>query len=65
MYWLAVKIDVDGKPVDNIINVDTIVRFGPRPGGSYMKLLDGGTVELLDAYSQLVGVLTKLTELTE
>ena len=62
MYWLAVKIDVEGKPIDNIVNVDTIVRFGPRPGGSYMKLLDGNTVELLDDYSQLVGVLTKIKE---
>ena len=62
MYWLAVKIDVEGKPIDNIVNVDTIVRFGPRPSGSYMKLLDGSTVELLDAYSQLVGVLTKIKE---
>jgi hypothetical protein len=65
MYWLAVKVNDDGKAVDNIINVDTIVRFGPRPGGSYMKLLGGDTVELLDAYSQLVEVLTKLTDLTE
>ena len=59
MYWLAVKIDIDGKPIDNVINVDTIVRFGPRPGGSYLKLLDGGTVELLDAYPQLIEALIK------
>ena len=65
MYWLAVKINDDGKTVDNIINVDAIVRFGPRLGGSYMELVNGNTVYLLDAYSQLVGVLTKLTELTE
>ena len=62
MYWLAVKVDVESKPIDNIINVDTIVRFGPRPRGSYMKLLDGSTVELLDTYSQLIEALIKAKE---
>jgi hypothetical protein len=59
MYWLAVKIDVEGRPVNNIINVDTVVRFGPRPDGSYMKLLDGSTVDLLDTYPQLIEALIK------
>ena len=63
MYWLAVKLNVEGKPIDNIINVDTIVRFGPDgKDRSYMHFVDGSSVNILDSYSQLVSELTKMKE---
>ena len=66
MYWLAVKID-PGKgydPVDNIVNVDNIVRFGPRDNGtkSYMRFVDGNSLDLLDAFPQLCDELTRAKE---
>ncbi len=60
MFWIAVKVDVAGVgPVDNTINVETITRFGPRPKGSYVKLVDGSTVELVDSYEELIIEISK------
>jgi hypothetical protein len=61
MYWLLVKLEAfDGNHVDNLINVDTIVRIGPRANGSsYMRFVDGSSVDLVDNFLQLKSELTK------
>jgi hypothetical protein len=63
MAWLAVKINVPGQSsVDNVVNTDTIVRFGPRGDGSYMRFVDGSSIELLDAYVELIEEIQKIKE---
>jgi len=63
MPWLIVKIDVEGRAIENVVNVDTIVRFGPNVAiGSYMKFVDGGSVQLLDAYEELKAEIAKIKE---
>lgn len=59
MLWIAVKVDVSTGPVDNTINVETITRFGPRLNGSYVKLVDGSSVELVDSYEELLEEIKK------
>jgi hypothetical protein len=64
MGWLIVKVDPGGgyEPVDNVVNTDNIVRFGSRGTGSYMKFVDGTSVDLLDAYTELIAEIQKLKE---
>lgn len=57
MAWVNVEIDVDGKSVPNVVQIDAIVRYGPRPQGSYIKFIDGSSVNLLDSFESITQVI--------
>jgi hypothetical protein len=56
MPWMDILIEVEGSaPVKNAINVDQIVRFGPRtPHGSYIKMSNGDSLQVLDPYDEIL-----------
>jgi len=55
MPWMDVLIEVEGHPpVKNAVNVESIVRFGPRDSGAYIKLADGSTIQVLDSYDAIL-----------
>lgn len=63
MPWMKVMIDVDGNPpVENVINTDTIIRFGPRGTGSYIKFMDGTSIQVLDPMSEIIEVVLRADE---
>ena len=56
--WIAVKqITLEGKQIDNIANIDAIVRVGPRGSGSYIKFLDGSSIDVVDSFQEIATVL--------
>jgi hypothetical protein len=58
--WIAIKqITLEGKQIDNIANIDTIVRVGPRGSGSYIKFLDGNSIDVVDSFQEIAEVLLK------
>jgi hypothetical protein len=58
--WIAVKqITLEGKQIDNIANIDTIVRVGPRGSGSYIKFLDGNSIDVTDSFQEIAEILLK------
>ena len=60
MSWMTVEIKVEDKIISNIINIETIVRFGPRlDGSSYMRFVDGSTVELADSFDSITQAILK------
>ena len=58
---MSVKVVVEGSaPVDNVVNTDTISRFGPTPdGGSYIKFADGTSIHVVDPVSEITEVVLK------
>jgi hypothetical protein len=58
--WMAVKQRIIGSqqpPVDNILNIDTIVRIGPNSLGCYIKFLDGSEISVADGFQEIAAVL--------
>ena len=56
MAWLKTKIVIENEPpVDNLINVDAIVRIGPSlSGGCYVHTIDGMSINIVDRFDSLV-----------
>lgn len=60
MPWMQVRIAIEGdKLIENVINTDTIIRFGPWKDGTYIKFVDGTQVNVLDPMSEIVDVVLK------
>jgi hypothetical protein len=58
--WMAVKqYFATQAPVDNIVNIDAIVRVGPRDSGSYIRFLDGTAIDVVDSFQEIAEVLLK------
>jgi len=57
--WMAVKqlVVEYGKQVDNLVNIDTIVRVAPKGQGSFIKLLDGTSIDVVDSFQEIAAVL--------
>lgn len=63
MAWLQVKVIVGAETIDNIINVDSIVRIGPNyPGSCYIHTIDGQSVSIAEDFNQLVKSIFKAKE---
>lgn len=60
MPWITVDQIVSEGTVKNAVNVDAIVRFGPRGTGSYIRLIDGNSIEVADSFEEMIGILQKL-----
>lgn len=62
MSWMDVKVHVpaDGHvpehTVDNVVNIDTIVRIGRLLNGCYIKTMDGNSIEVVDKFEEVVRV---------
>lgn len=56
MPWMdVVVIHENGDTVDNVINTDTIVRFGQRAeGGTFIRFVDGSTVQVADPMDEIL-----------
>lgn len=59
MAWMNVEIEIDGKLIPNVVNIDCIVRYGSRTSGSYLKLIDGSTIEVNDPVEEITAVILK------
>jgi len=62
MAWINVNIRVDGVDIPNVVNTDTIVRFGPNRSGSYMHFVDGSSVNLTDDFHEIGQVIASAKE---
>lgn len=64
MPWMKVSVVVDGgSPIANVINTDSIARFGPTAdGGSYIKFTDGTSIHVSDPMSEITEVVLKADE---
>ena len=62
MAWINVNIRVDGVDIPNVVNTDTIVRFGPNRSGSYMRFVDGSSVNLTDDFHEIGQVIASAKE---
>jgi hypothetical protein len=61
--WINVTVHFDGEPdVPNVVNTDTIVRFGPNRSGSYMHFVDGSSVNLTDDFHEIGQVIASAKE---
>jgi len=45
--------------VDNIVNIDAIVRVGRNTNGCYIKFLDGTSIDVQDTFQEIKAVLLK------
>lgn len=61
MAWMAVKqYFATQAPVDNIVNIDAIVRVGANDrGGCYIKFIDGASIDVVDSFQEITEVLLK------
>jgi hypothetical protein len=64
MPWMDVKIDVaadancPAHTVDNVVNIDQIIRVGKLPNGAcYIRLEDGQAITVIDKYDEVVSIL--------
>jgi hypothetical protein len=61
--WINVTVHIDGEPdFPNVVNTDTIVRFGPNRSGSYMHFVDGSSVNLTDDFHEIGQVIASAKE---
>ncbi len=60
MSWMDVEIEVVGRePVKNVINTEAIIRFGPRLNGTYVRLVDGSSIDVLDSFEEILQAVLK------
>ena len=61
MAWMAVKqYFATQAPVDNIVNIDAIVRVGANnKGGCYIRFIDGTAIDVGDSFESIAEVLLK------
>lgn len=61
MPWMQVRVIVDDAvQIENVVNTDTISRFGSASdGGSYIKFIDGSSIRVADPMSEIVEVVLK------
>jgi hypothetical protein len=63
MAWINVTVYIDGEPgVPNVINTDTIVRFGPNRSGSYIHFVDGTSTNVTDDFKEIGQVIASAKE---
>jgi hypothetical protein len=54
--WMAVKQIVEGgKQVDNVVNIDAIVRVAQ----GYIRFVDGTSINVADSFEEIAEVLLK------
>lgn len=61
MPWMDIEVEVAGhEPIKNVVNIDTIVRFGPRAtGGSYIRFVDGMAIDVSDSFDEIIQAVLK------
>ena len=60
MAWMAVKqYFATQAPVDNLVSLDAIVRVGPNGTGSYIRFIDGTSIDVVDSFQEITEVLLK------
>jgi hypothetical protein len=67
MPWMQVKIIIEGgtvesqiatHTVDDLLNIDEIVRVGKMPAGNcYVRMTDGMSITLADGYDEVLKVI--------
>lgn len=67
MAWMRVKILIEGASVgeqtqthtvDDLLNIDQIVRVGKMPAGNcYVRMTDGMSITLTDGYDEVLKVI--------
>jgi hypothetical protein len=59
--WMVVKqYFATQAPVDNIVNIDAIVRVGKNDrGGCYIRFIDGTAMDVGDSFQEITEVLLK------
>ncbi len=67
MPWMQVKILIEGDTVesqiathtvDDLLNIDEIVRVGKMPAGNcYIRTVDGMSITLADGYDEVLKVI--------
>lgn len=60
MAWMNVSVHIENKPsVPNVLNIDTIVRYGANPTGSYIRTVDGLSINVDDSVDEISAVILK------
>ena len=60
MPWMDVEIEAVGREsVKSVVNTDTITRFGPTPNGTYIRFIDGSSIDVLDSFEEILQVVLK------
>ena len=63
MPWMEVIVGKIGdEPVKSVINTDTIIRFMPLNGVTFIKFVDGSFLEVHDSMEEITQVVLKADE---